>query len=254
VLKRFAHVAAVISPAVLLVACSATPTLSADPYAQCVDLGDLALLSASKSDAEAQMRTRVRELGGDTLLFGERGRSAPGAAPEEIAQRRQKLLGADTDAVPQPAAEAAAEQTGETDTPADAGVAGDPQRRGRTTSQPVAELVGELWYYGAALRCSPASGAAFAQAEEAPTPLVRIAPILADAATRIYGAVSLEFTIAASGTTKDIAIVGSSAPELEEPAIAALLRWRYAPQIENGASLERRVRTTIRFEPQRDPA
>ena len=66
---------------------------------------------------------------------------------------------------------------------------------------------------------------------------------------------SLEFTIAAAGTTKDIVVVASSAPELEEPAVSALLRWRYAPLVENGVPAERRgIRTTIHFERKRNPA
>jgi hypothetical protein len=41
--------------AVLDIACSQTPELSADPYAHCEDLGDLALLSFSRADAELRM-------------------------------------------------------------------------------------------------------------------------------------------------------------------------------------------------------
>jgi len=64
-----------------------------------------------------------------------------------------------------------------------------------------------------------------------PVPVVRIAPdypteALAD---EREGFVELEFTIAANGTTKDVVVVDSSSPEFEEPAVAALLRWRYLP-------------------------
>jgi hypothetical protein len=76
------------------------------------------------------MEARVRELGGDTLLFGERGRSRRlDDVPEEIVKRRDELR-------PPP----------ET-------------KNGRTRVADAATvdaqlLPGELWYYGAALRCN----------------------------------------------------------------------------------------------------
>jgi TonB family protein len=250
--RRIAHAVFATAVAVLLAACSATPKAPPDPYANCLDLGDLSLTSSSRADAELRMRARVRELGGDTLIFGERGRSGgDGRMPEEVAGRRNVLLGtqAGGDAeppiarAPEPDAAAAGEATGS-------------QRRGRVTAQPVEPLAGELRYYGAALRCNRAGGAVLAQTDAAPVPLVRIAPDdPRDSRARAGGEVSLEFTIAATGTTKDIVVVASSAPELEGPAVAALLRWRYAPLIENGAPVERHgVRTTVRFERKRDPA
>jgi TonB family protein len=199
------------------------------------------------------MRARVRELGGDTLIFGERGRLGNvGGTPEEVARGRDARLSA-ARGVPKSPTAGAPERRDESEVPADA--AGG-QRRGKVTVQPIEPPVGELWYYGAALRCNPAAGAALAQTEATPTPLVRIAPDYPrDANAGAAGEVSLEFTIAATGTTKDIVVVGSSAPELEGPAVAALLRWRYAPLVENGAPVERRgVRTIMRFERKRDPA
>jgi len=70
-----------------------------------------------------------------------------------------------------------------------------------------------------------------AAAQDSPVPIVRIKPIYpTDAlAAKREGFVELEFTIAANGATKDVVVVGSSAPEFEAPAVAALLRWRYAP-------------------------
>ena len=70
---------------------------------------------------------------------------------------------------------------------------------------------------------------AAAQGDAGPIPIVRIAPEYptdALAAGR-EGSVDLEFTIAANGTVKDVVVVSSTAPEFEEPAVAALLRWRY---------------------------
>ena len=95
---------AVMSLAVIHIACSATSAVTAgDRYANCTDLGDLSLLSTSRDDAERQMRVRVLELGGDTLLFGVRGRTGRLIdSPEEIVERRSRLMA--------PAANSAAEQ------------------------------------------------------------------------------------------------------------------------------------------------
>lgn len=95
-----------------------------------------------------------------------------------------------------------------------------------------------------------------------PVPLVRIQPNYPTDAleARLEGMVELEFTIAANGTTKDVVIVNSSAPEFEEPAITALLRWKYLPTnmscvgtvcqtIENAVAVERPgIRTVIRYQ------
>jgi TonB family protein len=84
-----------------------------------------------------------------------------------------------------------------------------------------------------------------------PMPLVRIAPNYPPQALAagLDGEVTLEFTIAANGTTKDIFVVESSTPEFEEPAIVALSRWRYQPQTDSGPPVERPgMRTVIRFQ------
>ena len=100
------------------------------------------------------------------------------------------------------------------------------------------------------------------QGGDEPRPIVRIAPNYpaeALAASR-EGEVQLEFTIAANGTTKDVVVVDSSAPEFEAPAVAALLRWRYLPTnmscvgtvcqpIEGAEAVERPgIRTVIRYQ------
>jgi hypothetical protein len=117
--------------AAIPIACTRTLELAAaDPYAHCADLGDLSLSSRSRSDAELWMRARVLELGGDTLLFGERGRSGRlRDVPEEIVKRRSELIAV---------ASANAVRRSDAETP--------------TASTQAAP--GELWYYGAALRCN----------------------------------------------------------------------------------------------------
>jgi TonB family protein len=64
-----------------------------------------------------------------------------------------------------------------------------------------------------------------------PQPVVRIAPTYPPSAlaAKLEGEVTLQFTIAANGTTKDILVVESTAPEFEAPAMTALSRWRYLP-------------------------
>jgi TonB family protein len=72
------------------------------------------------------------------------------------------------------------------------------------------------------------------EAQSAPSdpdlrPLVRINPEYPPAAlaAKLEGEVNLRFTITAAGTVTDVAVVSSTTPEFEEPAIAALSRWRY---------------------------
>jgi TonB family protein len=88
-------------------------------------------------------------------------------------------------------------------------------------------------------------------AQPQPQILVRIAPLYPEAAlaAKLEGEVNLQFTIAANGTTKDIFVVDSTAPEFEAPAITALSRWRYAPTTTgDGEAVEvPGMRTIIRF-------
>ena len=102
------------------------------------------------------------------------------------------------------------------------------------------------------------SGTAAAQNDRDVIPLVRINPDYpADAlAAKREGQVILQFTITATGVTRDIVAVDNSSPEFVASAIAAVARWRYQPQMENGQAVERTgVRTVIRFQlnPQSPP-
>ncbi|HET7609990.1 MAG TPA: M56 family metallopeptidase [Gammaproteobacteria bacterium] len=62
-----------------------------------------------------------------------------------------------------------------------------------------------------------------------PIPILRIQPNYPEDALVAgrEGSVDLEFTIAANGSVKDVVVVSSTAPEFEEPAVKALLRWRF---------------------------
>jgi TonB family protein len=70
-----------------------------------------------------------------------------------------------------------------------------------------------------------------AQNSADPVQLVRINPDYPDDALAAgrEGSVELEFTIAANGAVKDVVVLSSTAPEFEDPAVAAVLRWRYMP-------------------------
>ncbi len=108
---------------------------------------------------------------------------------------------------------------------------------------------------------APVIFAAAAQGDDEPRPMVRINPEYPSEALVAgrEGEVQLEFTIAANGGVKDVVVVDSSSPEFEAPAVAALLRWRYAPtNVEcvgtvctpnaNAPAVERPgMRTEIRF-------
>ena len=156
-LGRSARTTAVTSLAVIHFACSATREFAAgDPYANCEDLGDLSLLSYTQADAEQRMRARVLELGGDTLLFGVRGRAGQlRNSPAEISERRSRLLtaAAVTDAG-QPAIVMTAEEAEQPDALEIAEANAARRRSAAITAETIKPPTGELWFYGAALRCS----------------------------------------------------------------------------------------------------
>lgn len=83
-------------------------------------------------------------------------------------------------------------------------------------------------------------------------PLVRIAPSYpADAlALRLEGSVTVRFTILPDGTTADVVAVDSTSSVFEEPAVSAVLKWRYPAQ----AQELRGVLTVIRFQLEPDTA
>ena len=151
-----ARATAVIPLLVMHIACSVIRVSTADdPYANCADLGDLSVRSYSQAGAEQQMRSRVLELSGDTLLFGVRGRAGRlSDSPDEIVERRSRLL---TSAAVADAAQPPIVMTAE-EADADALATAETNAARRQTAAVIAasmkDAPGELWFYGAALRCS----------------------------------------------------------------------------------------------------
>ncbi len=65
------------------------------------------------------------------------------------------------------------------------------------------------------------------------------------------GWVELSFVVGADGRARDIGVLNASPPGLyEEPAIAAVRRWRFEPAREGGIAVERRTSVRLRFQPE----
>jgi TonB family protein len=65
---------------------------------------------------------------------------------------------------------------------------------------------------------------------------------------KIEGWVELDFTVAATGEVKDIAVHGASLPGVfDQAARQALAQWRYRPVIRDSKPVEQRARIRIRF-------
>jgi TonB family protein len=66
---------------------------------------------------------------------------------------------------------------------------------------------------------------------------------------RVSGAVTVEYTVDASGDTRDVRVIEATPPGVfDKAAVTAVKRWHYEPVIANGAPVEVPVRTSIRFE------
>ncbi len=78
--------------------------------------------------------------------------------------------------------------------------------------------------------------AADAGPPSAPVLVAKVEPEYPEAARRVYrtGKVVLSFTVQPSGSVTDVEVVQSAGPELDQAAIAAVLRWRYEPATEGG--------------------
>ena len=62
------------------------------------------------------------------------------------------------------------------------------------------------------------------------------------------GWVDLEFTVTKDGTTRDAVVRAAEPAEtFDRAATDAVRRWRYEPRVVNGAVIEQRVETRLRF-------
>jgi TonB family protein len=83
-----------------------------------------------------------------------------------------------------------------------------------------------------------------------PTLVRRVAPQYPPRSLQRHenGAVVVRFTIDVDGTTKNIEVLESSARHFEQPAVEALSKWVFVPQVQGGVPVELRgVETVICF-------
>ena len=86
-----------------------------------------------------------------------------------------------------------------------------------------------------------------------PVPLVRVEPQYPPQAARrgLEGWVHVRFTITTAGSIKDAQVVKSSHGVFERPALQAVAKWKYQPQLVGGQPAEapnRQVRVHFKLE------
>jgi protein TonB len=76
--------------------------------------------------------------------------------------------------------------------------------------------------------------------DRAPLPLVRVEPQYPPSARqkKLEGWVQVSFTISTGGSVKDASVVKSSNSVFERPAIQAVNKWKYQPQLQDGKAAE----------------
>jgi protein TonB len=76
--------------------------------------------------------------------------------------------------------------------------------------------------------------------DRAPLPLVRVEPQYPPSARqkKLEGWVQVSFTISTAGSVKDASVVKSSNSVFERPAIQAVNKWKYQPQLQDGEPAE----------------
>ena len=85
-----------------------------------------------------------------------------------------------------------------------------------------------------------------------PVPILRVSPLYPTraASRNIEGWVELAFTIAATGTTKDVRVVRAEPEKIfDRAAVKAVRKWKYKPQVVDGQPADRpNVHVLIKFE------
>ena len=77
-------------------------------------------------------------------------------------------------------------------------------------------------------------------ADRAALPLVRVDPQYPPQAQRqkLEGWVQVRFTLTTAGSVKNPAVVKSSSAIFEKPAVQAVSKWKYQPQLKAGKPME----------------
>jgi len=86
--------------------------------------------------------------------------------------------------------------------------------------------------------------------DRAPLPLVRVEPQYPPQAARkgLEGWVQVQFTISTAGSIRNAVVLKSSDSVFERAAIAAVNKWKYQPQMQEGKPVETTdVRVVVRF-------
>jgi len=87
---------------------------------------------------------------------------------------------------------------------------------------------------------------------EPPVPVRTVAPDIPNSFARSgsAGLVTVNFVVDEKGNVVDPTVVKSSHPELEEPALTAVKKWRFKPAKRDGAAVSVHVTIPIKFDKQ----
>lgn len=85
---------------------------------------------------------------------------------------------------------------------------------------------------------------------EPPVPVRTVAPDVPQnfARTGGSGLVTVSFLVDEKGQVQDAAVEKSSNPELNDPALKAIRKWRFKPARKDGVAVAMRVSLPIKFE------
>ena len=85
---------------------------------------------------------------------------------------------------------------------------------------------------------------------EPPVPVRMVAPIVPEGFSHngSSGLVTVHFLVDEKGNVKEPTVLKSSHSELEEPAIAAIKKWRFKPAIKDGNPVAVHVSIPIKFQ------
>lgn len=102
----------------------------------------------------------------------------------------------------------------------------------------------------AALLAGSAVSRAVDEKSEPPVPVRTVAPEIPQNFARAGGSglVTVSFLVDEKGQVQDAAVEKSSNPELNEPAVKAIRKWRFKPARKDGAAVAMRVSIPIKFD------